>query len=284
VSERKGSLPAIERIVVAVDASPHSHAALEAAVEMASRFGAELLALFVEDINVLRLAELPFAHEVGEYSAARRTIELPWVERKLRARSRRIEESFRELVDRRSVYGVFRVARGHVRAEIQSAAQEADVLVVGRAGWSQVRRRQLGSTARAACGDDGPGVTVILREGERIAPPVLVVFDGTALSEHALDVAAALVGGQTQPMRVLLLAGQAEQVEDLRARVTAHLQPYNVIRQYRVLVPHSVSELSEAIRLSGPGVLVLPARLVVQGCEEILDLIEEADSPVLLVR
>lgn len=284
MSERKESLLTIRRIVVAVDASPHSQAALEAAVDMASRYRAELLALFVEDANVLRVAALPFAHEVGEYSALRRSMEVPWIERKLRARSRRIEAAFQLLVHRGSVRGTFRVARGNVRAEIQSAAQEADVLVVGRAGWSQVRRRHLGSTARAACSDTVPGVTVILREGERIAPPILVVYDGSSLGEHALDIAAGLVERLAQPLRVLILTEDVGQVEVLKDRATARLQPYDVVRQCHVLTSPTVPDLALAIRAAGRGTLVLPARLLILGDDVLPDLIEEVDLPVLLVR
>ncbi|MCU0519170.1 MAG: universal stress protein [Anaerolineae bacterium] len=282
MSEPKVPLLTIRRIVVAVDASPHSHAALEAAVDMASRFQAELLALFVEDANVLRAAELPFTHEVGQYSALRRAMERTRMERKLRARSRRIEESFRLLADRGTVQGTFRVARGNVGSEIHSAAQEADVLIVGRAGWSQIRRRQLGSTARAACSDSAPGVTMVLREGERISPPIHAVYDGSVLSEHALGIAAALVERLAQPLRVLLLAHQVDQVEGMKERAAAQLHPYDVIRQYQVLT--SVPDLMRAVRTTGPGTLVLPARLLTSDGEAILTLIEETDLPVLLVR
>ncbi|MBK7177644.1 MAG: universal stress protein [Chloroflexi bacterium] len=54
----------IQRILVALDASPHSLAALEAAIDLAERLDAELQGLFVEDINLLRLAQLPFAREL----------------------------------------------------------------------------------------------------------------------------------------------------------------------------------------------------------------------------
>ena len=284
MSDPKVPLLTIRRIVVAVDASPHSHAALEAAVDMASRFQAELLALFVEDANVLRAAELPFTHEVGQYSALRHAMERPRMERKLRARSRRIEESFRLLVDRGSVHGTFRVTRGSVVAEIHSAAREADVLVVGRAGWSQIRRPKLGSTARAACNDDAPGVTVILREGEHITPPILVVYDGSSLGDHTLKIAAMLVERLSQPLRVLLLVEQVGQGEALRELATACLQSYGVVRQYQVLASASVSDLAQAIRVIGLGTLVLPSRLVVHDNEAVPDLIEEVDLPVLLVR
>ena len=66
MTERPVSL--VRRILVAVDASHHSIAALEAAVELATRFQAELLGLYVEDINLLRLAQLPFGREVGTFS------------------------------------------------------------------------------------------------------------------------------------------------------------------------------------------------------------------------
>ncbi|MGB7837261.1 MAG: universal stress protein, partial [Terrimicrobiaceae bacterium] len=61
----------IRRILVALDASAHSRAALEAACELALGLDAELSGLFVEDINLLRLAQLPFASEISYPSALR---------------------------------------------------------------------------------------------------------------------------------------------------------------------------------------------------------------------
>ena len=60
---------AIRRILIALDASTHSLAALHAAAEMAANMQAELIGLFVEDENLLHLAGLPFAQEVRSSSA-----------------------------------------------------------------------------------------------------------------------------------------------------------------------------------------------------------------------
>ncbi len=49
------------RVVVAVDGSPTSLAAMEATGELASVWGAEMVGLFIEDTNLLRMASLPFA-------------------------------------------------------------------------------------------------------------------------------------------------------------------------------------------------------------------------------
>ncbi|HSL81665.1 MAG TPA: universal stress protein, partial [Thermoanaerobaculia bacterium] len=48
----------IRRILVALDASADSAAALEAATALAALFGAELQGLYVEDLNFVRLPEL----------------------------------------------------------------------------------------------------------------------------------------------------------------------------------------------------------------------------------
>src|SRR5512146_300494 len=76
---------AIRKILIAIDASPHSLAALQAAAEFAARVNAELSGLFVEDINLLRMAELSFVREVSHYSATVTQISREGLEQQLRA-------------------------------------------------------------------------------------------------------------------------------------------------------------------------------------------------------
>ena len=73
-----------ERILVALDASPQSVAALRAAAELAALMEAELEGLFIEDINLLHLCGLPFSHEIGSYTAKRRQLDNLALERQLR--------------------------------------------------------------------------------------------------------------------------------------------------------------------------------------------------------
>jgi nucleotide-binding universal stress UspA family protein len=69
----------IKRIVIAIDASPTSLAALEATAELAARWDAEILGVFVEDTDLLRMATLPFAGEVGSpcHRCQRHTASVP---------------------------------------------------------------------------------------------------------------------------------------------------------------------------------------------------------------
>ena len=55
-----------DRILVALDESEDHQRVLQSAAEVAARLKAELRGLFVEDVNLLRLAELPCAREVHQ--------------------------------------------------------------------------------------------------------------------------------------------------------------------------------------------------------------------------
>jgi nucleotide-binding universal stress UspA family protein len=274
----------IRRIVVALDASPHSYAALEAAVRMAAHFGAELLGLYVEDINILRLAELPFVREVGSFSTTSRRVESQDIERQLRLRTLTIQRKFISLATQQQVQQTFRVTRGTVVTEIREAAAEADVLIVGKAGWSKISGRRLGSTARAAYSDDTPDLTVILQDGTRLGTPLLVVYDGSPLGQKALDVAAALMQTRTGPIHVLLLADGQMRVSGLQAAAAARLQAHDIAGRYRALTESNVPKLARAIQCEDSATLIIPVRIALFQEDALLDLLEEVDVPILLVR
>ena len=83
-ADREGS---VRRILVALDASPHSLAALRAAAELAADLDAELVGIFVEDINLLRLSDLPLASEVTIYTTTSRRLNRQEIERQLRSQA-----------------------------------------------------------------------------------------------------------------------------------------------------------------------------------------------------
>src|SRR5690554_4657703 len=90
MSERERNLHReIQRILVALDASSSSQVALQTAVNLAVALEAELEGIFVEDINLLRLAELPFVHEVRTLSAVAQQMSRQQIEAELQAQAAR---------------------------------------------------------------------------------------------------------------------------------------------------------------------------------------------------
>jgi len=273
----------IQRILVALDASPHSLAALEAAVELAGRFRAELLGLFVEDVNLLRLAELPFAQEIGFFSAARRKLDTQRMERQFRGQAARIRRALELIAERTQVNWSFRVARGVIASELLTAASEVDLIILGRGGWSLTQRRRLGSTARAILSET-PCLALILRQGTYLELPMLVVYDGSPLAQKGLATAAALVQGEDGDLTVLVLADEPDMAHRLQRQAAEWLQGRGVNVRYRPLTKLSVPRLAHIVRTEGRGTLVLPARSALLQDEVLLALLDEVEMPVLLVR
>jgi len=273
----------IQRILVALDASPHSLAALEAAVELAGRFRAELLGLFVEDVNLLRLAELPFAQEIGFFSATRRKLDTQRMERQFRGQAARIRRALELIAERTQVDWSFRVARGVIASELLTAASEVDLIILGRGGWSLTQRRRLGSTARAILSET-PCLALILRQGTYLELPMLVVYDGSPLAQKGLATAAALVQGEDGDLTVLVLADEPDMAHRLQRQAAEWLQGRGVNVRYRPLTKLSVPRLAHIVRTEGRGTLVLPARSALLQDEVLLALLDEVEMPVLLVR
>jgi nucleotide-binding universal stress UspA family protein len=284
VNEREQS-PIIRRIVVALDASPHSEAALEAALQMAARFEAELLGLYVEDVEALRIARIPFAREVGGYSGRSRSMSYEEMERKYRARVRQIRRRFQTRSHRAAVQAAFRVVRDRINRAIRSEAQEADMLIVGRSGWSQAGRLHFGSTARFVCCQDVPEMTLILHRGAALREPFLVVFDGSLRARKALHAASRFTETQTLPLEVLLIADDGRGVRTLRDVVREELQEHDVMVRFHVLSESSVMRLVDAIHQVHGGTLIVPASVsLIEEEASLITLLEGVDVPVLLVR
>jgi nucleotide-binding universal stress UspA family protein len=257
---------AITRILVALDTSARSLAALDTAAALASALSAELTGLFVEDINLLRLAELPFAREVGHASAANRPLEFSEVERALRGQAARIERAMAEAAGRLQLQWSFRVARGQVVPQILEVAEEVDLVVFGKEG-------------RAAGPATHPGRPAIPAAG-----PVLVLFDGSAAAGQALAMAARLAQANGRPLNVLVPAETTEEFQQLRGIASETLRAGPSQVRYLALAGTDVAHLARTARREKCSAFVLASASLPPGQEEIGALLFAIGCPVVLVR
>ncbi|MDI7276824.1 MAG: universal stress protein, partial [Anaerolineae bacterium] len=124
MSRSPTSLATIQRILVAVDGSDHSLAALETACSLAAQLHAELEALFVEDDDLLRLADLPCARVVSTLLLESEPTDRERMERMLRLLADRAQDALQRHAVALGVRARFRAVRGRVVAEVQAAAGE----------------------------------------------------------------------------------------------------------------------------------------------------------------
>ncbi|MFZ0546616.1 MAG: universal stress protein [Candidatus Promineifilaceae bacterium] len=281
MSEEENTL-AIRRILVALDASTHSLAALKAAAELAAGLKAELMGLYVEDENLVHLAGLPFATEVRSLSADSRSVNSNEMEVALRLQASQARRAMEAAAVESGAKWSFQVVRGQVTATILKAALEADLLAMGRVGRPISSRSRLGSSARAAMTRAGRSV-LLVKQGRHLHHPILVTFDGSAASRQALTAAAQLAQTAGDTLNVLLLDG-IDKKDVLQQAAAAMLEPMGVEAVYRQMAEASVAELVRQIKTAESCVLVLGGDNPLLEAENIQELLDETDCPVMLVR
>jgi len=280
MSEQNDELT-IRRILVALDASYHSLTALEAAVELAASLEAELQGLFVEDINLLRVAGSPVAREVQYPFVAAARLDRARMERALRAQASQARKAIAAACERRQIKWSFRVVRGEVAPEVLAAALEADLLSLGKASRPLIRRVRLGSTARAAAAQ-APHSVLLLQRDVGIRPPVVVTYDGSPTARQALTMAARLAEKKGGYLAVLILASAMDEAPRLQAEASDLLRGRELMVRYRRLTGAGVATLTHEIESEGSGVLVLSSTILEP--DALQTLLDKVDCPVLLVR
>jgi nucleotide-binding universal stress UspA family protein len=256
------------RIVVALDSSSYSLAALRAAAELASLLDIHLEGLFVEDINLFHLGAFPYSQEVGSYTGAVRRIENVDVERQLRTMARVIQRTMNSVV-KTPVRWTFQVRRGSVVNELLAAAQGADMISIGRSGY--VHRSTLGSTARALVQKSQRPVLLLDEKGGFVYP-LIAIYTGSATSRRGLQWLTALAQRSRRPVRVIIVVrpDTTTTIEELETEASAILghRPveYIIVRYGNVLA---------TLRAYNGGTLVLPS--------EYIDLVSQHTGPTIVV-
>lgn len=272
----------IRRILVALDASTHSLAALAAAAELAASMQAELLGLYVEDENLVHLAALPFASEVRSHSAVSKRVNSNEMEAALRLQASQARRALEEAANKAKAKWSFQVVRGQVSASILAAALEADLLAMGRIGRPLSSQSRLGSSARAAMSESGRPV-LIMEQGGHLHYPVLATFDGSDAARQALIAAAQLAQTSGDDLNVLILADEAERA-DLEKAAAELLAEIGIQARYFWMNDISVSGLTDMVNSADDCVLVLGGENQLLDAENIQDLLDRTDCPVMLVR
>ncbi|QFU01876.1 Universal stress protein family protein [Halomonas sp. THAF5a] len=236
----------VVRVLTLLDASRHSLAALGAAVELAAARHAELVALFVEDQELVSSAGFPFAREIGAVSGRVRRLSREALLAGQARQARRVTEALEVAVAGRELRHELRVSRGGVVSEAQALAGPGDVLVLGKAGFSGHWGVRLGSTSRA----------LMLS-----APCTVVIWD------ERLPLARG-------PLRTLRDPPAAPEVPDLLARLFDGVE---------VLEETDARELEARLRRTTSGALLLHRPRLARLAEQDPDLLARLPIPVIVV-
>lgn len=262
---------AIRHIVVTLDASESGRPTLQTAVRMAAILGARLEGVFVEDINLIRLAELPFLREVSLWSLAEETISTQRIQRELRTLARHAESMLEQAAREMDVPWSFQVWRGRAEATSLIQAFGADILSLGRVS-SLVSSRAWATTRHRA------------HQPREMTTSISVLFSDSEQAVRAVTTACSLAKELDAGLTVLLPENQAEDVPGLREKALTILDLHGQAARFVQITGTDVQSLVQAMGTSGISILITEAEhplLQQAGLDQCL---EALFCPVLLVR
>jgi hypothetical protein len=256
VSEERPGQESGERVLVLLDASPGSLAALQAAGALARLLQQRLDALLIEDENLLHLAALPFSCEVGSYTASVRTLERASIEREYRLLAGQLRIAVQQVAAANEIEGSFRVVRGGVREAAVREAAAASFVGLGRAGRFRTPGRRLSSLLEVLLEQGDHPLVIGGNRPIELSPPLVVFYTGSDASRRALALAISM-SERRVPSLPLVVAAELARVRAAEHAVQVMLAGRKI--RYTVSSLPDPARLRELLRRSNEGTLLLPA-------------------------
>jgi hypothetical protein len=262
------------RIVVALDTGSLSRAAIEAAARLAIGLGADLEALFVEDTSLRRLAELPFARELGNTSGQARRFDVAELDRAIGVQAQQVRRAIEAAARGLPLNWSFEVVRGNLIAVVLERTAAADLLVLG------ITRRP---AYRGVHGE-----AVMRRLERRVAHhPIIGIFDGSPAAPHVLEAALALALERRAhvSVHVAIPAARPEQFGALRGQADAIFAERGRASGGYVCLPDAgIATIAAMAKRQRAGAILVPVADLARAEHEFEGLVDEIACPVVLVR
>jgi hypothetical protein len=275
----------IRTILVTLGSCAQDESVLLSAAELAATLKAELRVLYIQDMGLMRFAELPIAAEVITYTASERRVDRVRLEREMEARAKRISRELAELAEQRHVRWSFKTVRGLGESEILAASEHADMLIVNRKmGRMLVRRDQLGSTAAVIVTKSQRSV-VLLEEHAHLDRPLVVLVESLERDRKALMIAIRLSHDDRRKLVVLVNAPNLNTYQQIKTDTEQWLSGQQRHAEFSWLPKLNAHALANKLWQAGSGVLVVSAQTpLMPDPQSLAALMIELKFPIVLVR
>jgi nucleotide-binding universal stress UspA family protein len=274
---------AVQRILAAFSSATTSRMALEGAVDVAARLGAELQALLVEDVALLELAELPYVRQVSTLGAPGGVMQRKAIEAELRALATGAERQLAEAARRRQIRCSFQHTRGRIEAAMEAAAKGVDLLILATSTRPLGREVRLEAALRTMIRQISHSV-LLLQPNALPTERIHLVLEESAGRARAIQAAIQMAAGYASALDVTIWSTGPEQHEQLTRELAAMLPATGSPVRYRRMVAADPAQLDELIAATTHGTLVLDALGRLLEPEPAWQRIARAPCAILLVR
>lgn len=268
------------RILVALDSTRASQSALEAAALLAEAMQYELVGLFVEDSDLMTLANLPFSREV-RLTGVIQNLDPAALQKEVAAHAAAARYALRDVALRRRLRWSFRSVHGSLGAEFRTAATEVDIVCVsGRAG-GRYQRVPMESPARVALERQAP-VLVAGSLADRIDKPIAVIVDQADGAGESIRLAGQVAAKAKTGLVVLEFLPLEADIPALRAQVDKAL-PEGVTARYVLVSREDPCGLLDGLHRSDYSLVLYGVRAETPAPAWLDYIINAGECPLLLV-
>jgi nucleotide-binding universal stress UspA family protein len=247
----------IRQILVGIDGSEYSDAALQYGCYLAKAFRATVHGVHVVDIVQV---ESPIMHDLaGAIGAAPQFHLTTLMRQNLEGRGQQILTQFRQVCEAEQVASVAHMVTGVVPAEILRMAQGMDLIMLGRGGLhTELSKALLGSAVETVVRRSD---TPTLVTTAHFAPPrqPLLATDGSPSAMAALEVAATFAKTLALPLHVVHCTATPPQGQHILDAAQARLTAAGVPCQTALYVGNADADLVQYMTGGGYDLLFMGA-------------------------
>ncbi|MBL8667709.1 MAG: universal stress protein [Rhodospirillales bacterium] len=276
------------RVLLALGTASGDPATVERAAALAARLRGDLLAVYVEDIDVARLAEFASVSTLSTVTAATHPLATGHLRDTLRLQVARLRRELEQAALRRRVKLAFQVRQGRLLAEVLSAATDEDLVVLSWAAgdrvpppWAAALPPTVVAHGLAAARARS---VLLLHAGAPATGSVLIAFDGSEAARHALSLGAQVAELEEAPVEVVLLDGRLDQLEYWRKEIATALAQSHLSLAFVTAPKAGLQALTEIAFYHRSRLLVLDADRALAEGDVGRRLLSRLFCSVLLVR
>ncbi len=244
----------MRRVLIPLSGLQAEQAWLDAAAEVAACLDAELTALFVEDLDLLKASRLPSMREIGLFSAQPRALDGERILRLLQAAARRLQQTLERVARARGLAYSFRILQGKPLPTLLQEASSPDLVLIVRQATLRLTRRR----------------------------PVAVLFDGSLAATGALSIALRLARASRRPCVVLVAAADPHSYRERVQQVGWAVGEAGEVLVQALQETRPERLVAEADRLHA-ALLVVPAAYIEGDSSRLMALYSRAGCDLLLV-
>ncbi len=258
------------RLAVILGGGDADTRALRILASVLTEFSPEVAGLFLEDVDLFRLAELPFSYQISRLTSRVQPLSAIELEREVRVQAVRAERALRVTAEQAGLKWSFRRMRGRLRMALE-ASPDVNLLLVSATRRSIVSSGEAGALGHALRASEG--------EPTR---PIVAVFDGSDSATVALESAIRLSRSTHRRLEVILVAADDAVAAKLRDRATELVAPQSAT--LRRVSDMTIETLAKAAHARAPALLVIGAKKEFLESPGVDDLRRSIDCPTLIVR